>query len=192
MGNGCKCRHRIAKPTRSKSMNQISRNHKTGGLNFKYKTWAVSEGYFPPCFQCSRGSRMPSPGKRALMGWSRDFRRACGDPSSLCWSPGWSSHPPHPLIVPDHSAVPHCRESLPPPHLPAELPGRTAGPRHPSRCGGEQRPLAPGAIFLPRIGAAAVGLCFVPQTLIREGHLFKYSSKMYVAGATKPKQHCPR
>lgn len=51
LGNGSKCERRIAKPTRSKSMNQISRNHKTGGLNFNYKIWAVSEGYFPHCFQ---------------------------------------------------------------------------------------------------------------------------------------------
>lgn len=78
LGNGCKCKHRIAKPTRSKSMNQISKNHKTGGLNFKYKIWAVSEGYFPPCFQCSRGSCMPSVWERALAGWSRGLHVLIG------------------------------------------------------------------------------------------------------------------
>lgn len=64
LGNDSKCERRIAKPTRSKSMNQISRNHKTGGLNFNYEIWAVSEGYFPLCFQCSgvswwQGSQEP-------------------------------------------------------------------------------------------------------------------------------------
>lgn len=59
LGNGSKCEREIAKPTHSKSMNQISRNYKTGGLNFKYEIWAVSEGYFPTCFQCSGGSSCP-------------------------------------------------------------------------------------------------------------------------------------
>lgn len=114
LGNGCKCKHRIAKPTRSKSMNQISRNHKTGGLNSKYEIWAVPEGYFPPCFQCSRGSCVFSLGERVLVGWSWGLHMLI-NPSSLCWSLRWLWCPPNPPSLPCCSALPsvgHCCCSL--------------------------------------------------------------------------------
>lgn len=155
-------------------MNQISRNHKTGGLNSKYEIWAVSEGYFPSCFQCSRGSCMPSLGERVLVGWSWGLHMLI-NPSSLCWSLRWSSCPPNPLSLPRCSALPHCGALLLLPHISDELPGRAAEPQCPSCRSGEQQLLAPGLFSSLWIGGEEETSLFSAQTLIRERRSFEYS-----------------
>lgn len=172
LGNGCKCKHRIAKPTCSKSMNQISRNHKTGGLNSKYEIWAVPEGYFSSCFQCSRGSCVPSLGDRVLVGWSRGLHMLI-NPSSLCWSLRWLSCPPNPQRLPRCSALPKRGALLLLPHIPDELPGRTAKPQCPPCHSGEQQLLAPGLFSSLWIGGEEEVSLFSLQTLIRERHSFE-------------------
>lgn len=173
MGNGCKCKHRIAKPTRSKSMNQISRNHKTGGLNFKYEIWAVSEGYFPPRFQCSRGSCMPSVGERGLTGWSRGLRLLIGN--HLPYTGARDDHPTLPIsqtcltaVLP--STVGHrccsvtsllrCLEGLPSPSAHLATVGNDSHLHQ-----GRSSPR--GEVARKR------HLYFVPQTFIRESHCFE-------------------
>lgn len=132
LGNGCKCKHRIAKPTRSKSMNQISRNHKTGGLNFRYEIWAVFEGYFPHVFSALGESAHSLLGRECSEGLELRLTRAYVRPTSRCWSLRQSSHPPRPLSLYHCSAHPHCGLSLLLPHIPAELPGRVVEPKCPS------------------------------------------------------------
>lgn len=108
----------------------------------------------------SRGSCMPSLGERMLVGWSWDLHTLI-NPSSLCCTLRWSSCPQNPLSLPHCSALPHCGALLLLPHIPDELPGRTAKPQCLPCHSGEQQLLAAGLFSPLWIGVGKMHLYLV-------------------------------